>query len=112
MTYDTKLSDTHNAIDIDTGIFTAPINGSYAFFFYSSLYSSGYMYAYRNNDKVEIFYRSSSSARDDENIYFQFNLSAGDQVRINSSDFYLYHKTTFTGFLLPSFDIVKLQPLK
>ena len=70
------------------------------------------MYAYRNNDKVRLFYRLSSSA-DDENIYFQFNLSAGDQVRINSGGFQLptyslTHITTkFTGFLLPSFDIVK-----
>ena len=65
------------------------------------------MYAYRNNDKVRLFYRSSSSAGDDENIYFQFNLSAGDQVRINSGDFQLLTYAKFTGFLLPSFDIVK-----
>ena len=111
VTYDTKLSDTHNAININIGIFTAPINGSYAFFFYSELYSSTTMYAYRNNDKVQIFYRPGSSLKG-ENIYFLLELSAGDKVRINSGSFQLLTYAKFTGFLLPSFDIVKLQPLK
>ena len=37
VTYDTKLSDTRNAMNPASGVFTAPLNGSYIFLFHSTL---------------------------------------------------------------------------
>jgi hypothetical protein len=109
ITYDTKLTDTHNAMNTETGFFTAPFSGTYGFVFYGEFQcSSGpralyfdhngarsSIYMCDNNENIFI-YQSSS-------IYFGLSLKQGDMVGIFAGDSQIklgYHPAKFTGFLL------------
>jgi hypothetical protein len=109
ITYKTKLTDTHNAMNTETGLFTAPFSGTFGFVFYAELYcDGGYrdLYIHHNGARSKSIYRcvgSSSSDFSGSSIYFALSLKQGDEVGIFSGDAYVklaYHPAKFTGFLL------------
>ncbi len=111
VTYKTKVVDTHNAIDIGTGIFTAPLTGVYGFFFYSEFYcdDSKYfsLYLYHNNSKIEIYKSHGESFNTkfitSKSVYFAREMEVNDTLKIFSgtADFnFSLSPTKFMGFLL------------
>ena len=106
VTYETKLADTHNALDMASGIFTAPFDGVYGFMFYSWFCTdNGNLYAGHNDVWVHVFNRYNSAPTDTNQastVYFALNLKQNDKLKINSSTSKMYHgfPATFTGFLL------------
>ena len=109
ITYERKLVDTHNAVDMAAGAFVAPFPGVYGFLFYGSFRTelrSTYLEAYRNEEKIILFEEYSSGGeriRKSGTIYFALELQQNDRVRINSGDTQMYmgyHPAKFSGFLL------------
>jgi hypothetical protein len=108
ITYETQLTDTHNAIDINTGIFTAPFSGAYGFVFYARFYCDLFAVAIPrdlyvdHNGARSIIFRCASPNILSSSIYFALRLKQGDTVRIFSeySEVSDLHPAKFTGFLL------------
>ncbi len=107
ITYDTKLTDTHNAMNTETGFFTAPFSGTFGFVFYGEFrcYSeSRNLYIDHNGARSKIYNcHGDSPAYSGSSIYFALSLKQGDEVGIFSgtADVSIYvHQAKFTGFLL------------
>ncbi len=109
ITYQTKFTDTHNAMNTETGIFTAPFSGTYGFVFYGEFKCDGpyrYLYIYHNgarSKKIYHCYGSNSAAYSGSSVYFALSLKQGDTVGIFSGTAFVflgYHPAKFTGFLL------------
>jgi hypothetical protein len=105
ITYETKLTDTHNAMSTGTGKFTAPFSGTYGFVFYAYFYcdsTNRYLYIDHNGARSKIYYCYSDDYSG-SSIYFAISLKQGDEVGIFSgnTDVHMYvHPAKFTGFLL------------
>ncbi len=75
ITYQTKLTDTHNAMNAETGIFTAPFSGTYGFVFYAYFVCESedrYFFVEHHGTRSLIarFYSSSSNSFISSSIYF------------------------------------------
>jgi hypothetical protein len=111
ITYETKLTDTHNAMNTETGLFTAPFSGTYGFVFYAEFYCDiaayRYLYIDHNGENSHIHYchdqGNSAGGVSGSSIYFAISLKQGDTVGIFSGYAYVSineHPAKFTGFLL------------
>ncbi len=109
ISYETKLTDTHNAMNTETGFFTAPFSGTYGFVFYAEfgcdVSQSRILYVDHNGARSKIYHYHGSNSVDypGSSIYFALSLKQGDTVGIFSgtADVGLYyHPAKFTGFLL------------
>ncbi len=108
ITYNTKLIDTHNAMNTETGLFTAPFSGTYGFVFYGEFYcdsTNRYLYIDHNGARSTIYHciTGASVDKSGSSIYFALSLKQGDTVGIFSGDAYVYlvyYPAKFTGFLL------------
>ncbi len=108
ITYATKLTDTHNAMNTETGLFTAPFSGTYGFVFFAEFECDGAhrdLYIDHNGARSSIYhcYGSNSSGYSGSSIYFAISLKQGDEVGIFVETAYVflgYHPAKFTGFLL------------
>jgi hypothetical protein len=112
ITYQTKLTDTHNAMNTETGLFTAPFSGTYGFVFYGEFFCDSYsrsLYFDHNGARSKNFecyndenvYISQSSS-----VYFALSLKQGDAVGIFTEFAYVkldFHPAKFTGFLLQKY---------
>ena len=107
ITYATKLTDTHNAMNTDTGFFTAPFSGTYGFVFYARFVcenESNRLYVDHNGARsiISVCFTSHISS----SVYFALSLEQGDTVGIFTGYARVYTTTTydhpaeFTGFLL------------
>jgi hypothetical protein len=108
ITYVKELVDTHNSIDINTGIFTAPFPGTYGFFVFANFLCTptGHsLYVVHNQAKIristcygqEVYFEYSSS------ISFSLNLMQGDTVKLfsaNSNIIVAFTPIKFIGYLL------------
>ena len=110
VTYEQKLVDTHSAVDLSSGTFTAPFDGVYAFYFFGLFHAhdspmapdSCYLYAFHNDLKILIFYRYYIEY-EGSLVYFALDLKRNDKVNINSGSFDLStgsFPAKFMGFLL------------
>jgi hypothetical protein len=109
-TYKVKLTDTHNAMNAGTGIFTAPFSGTYGFVFYGRFQcnSSGFhlLYVDHNGARSTIYGCFSDSNFHDylgNSVYFARSLKQGDRVGIFAGTAVVElapHAAKFTGFLL------------
>ncbi len=106
ITYATKLTDTHNAMNTETGLFTAPFSGTYGFVFYAEFYCyNNELEVNHNGEKSKISYCYTSTSTYDltsSSIYFALTLKQGDEVGIFSSSSKVFlnnHPAKFTGFL-------------
>ncbi len=108
ITYNSKLTDTHNAMSTVTGKFTAPFSGTYGFVFYANFKYTvfGFLYVDHNGARSIIFEGTSIDYTGDyisSSIYFALSLKQGDEVGIFSGivDVCIsFHPAKFTGFLL------------
>jgi hypothetical protein len=112
ITYETKLTDTHNAMNTGNGIFTAPFSGTFGFLFYAQFWCDAkdrYLYVDHNGARSKIFLcdtdyiDSSISYSSSSNVYFALNLKQDDKVGIFTGSVSLWSKpfpAKFTGFLL------------
>jgi hypothetical protein len=107
ITYETKLTDTHNAMNTETGLFTAPFSGTFGFVFYGEFYCDGAsrnLYVDHNGARSKIYYcYNDSNDYSSSSIYFAISLKQGDTVGIFVETAYVYlghHPAKFTGFLL------------
>jgi hypothetical protein len=110
ITYETKLTDTHNTMNTKKGIFIAPFSGFYGFVFYAKIqcvYNIRAMFVDHNGARSEIFHcdfsTSTTSNKKSSSIYFALSLKQGDTVGIFAGTAYVslgYHPAKFTGFLL------------
>ena len=108
ITYKTKLTDTHNAMSAETGIFRAPFSGIYGFVFYARLYCDArerYLYVDHNGARSKIYncHSSNSFIHISRSIYFAVSLNQGDTVGIDTGSAEVWespHPAKFTGFLL------------
>jgi hypothetical protein len=108
ITYDTKLTDTHNAMNTGNGIFTAPFSGTFGFVFYADLFcdiAPRSLYIDHNGAGSGIYQCHGGDNLDfsGSSIYFALSLKQGDKVGIfaGTANVYLeYHPAKFTGFLL------------
>ncbi len=108
ITYETKLTDTHNAMNTETGLFTAPFSGTFGFVFYGQFLCDGEyrnLYIDHNEARSKIYNCHGGVSTDDSgsSIYFAISLKQGDMVGIFSgtADVLIYvHPAKFTGFLL------------
>ncbi len=107
ITYKTKLTDTHNAMNAGTGFFTAPFLGTFGFVFYGEFHCNGAslnLYIDHNGARSKI-YQCQGDGFDNSgsSIYFAISLKQGDKVGIfaSSSQVWIHtHPAKFTGFLL------------
>ncbi len=85
MTYNHVRANVGNSIDIETGIFTAPVDGVFRFSFAGILYSDesfgpGDVRAYKNGHS---FYRSyTKSTADQLTTTWSMELKSGDTVHV------------------------------
>ncbi len=108
ITYNTKLTDTHNAMNTETGFFTAPFLGTFGFVFYGGFYCDGatrYLYIDHNGARSTIYKCHGNTAIDESgsSIYFAISLKQGDEVGIfvETANVRLgSYPAKFTGFLL------------
>jgi len=109
VTYKTKVVDTHNAIDISSGIFTAPLTGVYGFFFFARFgcaSSARNLYMYHNDLQIVIQRCSSPSSSTyykSNSVYFAWEMQVGDTLKIYSGNAQIdliYIQAKFMGFFL------------
>ena len=108
MTYENKLSDTHNAMDQNSGMFRAPFAGTYGFIFYFQAHRFGRiqnLYALHNGNRVLIHYvdMAQNAEMDSSNtIYFARYLNPGETIQIESgsANIHMFDPAKFMGFLL------------
>jgi hypothetical protein len=109
ITYETKLSDTHNAMNTETGIFTAPFSGMYGFVFYGRIFCNyeGIRDLYVDHSGARsIIFRCDTHFSDDHpcrSVYFALSLKQGDTVAIFAGNTIITSDIVpakFTGFLL------------
>ena len=113
ITYETKNTDTHNAMNTETGLFTAPFLGTYGFVFYGEFYCDGEsrnLYIDHNGARSKIYHcyesisvTGNSVGDSGSNIYFAISLKQGDEVGIfvETANVRLgSYPAKFTGFLL------------
>ncbi len=111
ITYETKLTDTHNAMNTETGFFTAPFSGTFGFVFYGEFSCDSQfhsLYIDHNGARSEIYFCYADNAGDSvdysgSSIYFAISLKQGDTVGIFAGTANVrlpYHPAKFTGFLL------------
>ncbi len=106
ITYQTKLTDTHNAMNTGNGIFTAPFLGAYGFVFYADFFCSNskqFLFVDHNNGGRNAIFRCyNGSNYSSRSIYFAMSLKQGDTVGIFTDvQIWLgFHRARFTGFLL------------
>ncbi len=117
ITYNTYyLTDTHNAMNAEKGIFTAPFRGHYGFEFYAELKCSPTqmdLFAdvkYTDVDhriQYKIFTNTCSEKEySSTSVYFALRLDQGDEIGIFTKFENVYlenHILTFTGFLLEKY---------
>ncbi len=118
VTYETKLLDTHKAMEIESGVFTAPLRGVYGFFFDSHFncdITALSLYLYHNDLKIEIHVCKTSFSNNavitSNNVYFARKMEVGDTLKIISgnSDFnFGYFPVKFMGFLLKKYYVLFL----
>ncbi len=109
VTYEKKVVDTHNAMNIESGIFTAPLIGVYGFFFYSEIDcgNNRYLYVYHNDLKINI-QACWTDSKDDSvltsnSVYFASEMKVGDTLKIFSGSALIslgLLPSKFMGFLL------------
>jgi len=103
--YGEKLADSHDAFDLQSGTFTAPVDGSYTFFFFARIDCFGkdnYLNAFKNDLKITIFF-CHGFVDSHYTVVFALELKEGDRVAIHSGTAYVrYGWIKFVGFLLPS----------
>jgi hypothetical protein len=108
ITYETKLTDTHNSMNTETGMFTAPFSGAYGFVFYSDFICEGLyseLFVEHNGGRTTIFFCQDffSTISKSSSIYFALSLKQADTVAIFSGTAFagsFPHQAKFTGFLL------------
>jgi hypothetical protein len=90
VTYKSELADTHGAMDPESGIFTAPFSGFFAFTLYAKVPCSadrGVIIAFHNSAARPIFecdYYNDGVLFSSHAIHFSMRLEASDEVRIHS----------------------------
>jgi hypothetical protein len=109
-TYEAKLIDTHNVMNIETGFFTAPFSGTYGFVFYAAFTVDSEprkSYVDHNGARSKIYYSDiycyHCTTSISSSVYLSLSLKQGDTVGIFSGGAYVYlheHPAKFTGFLL------------
>ncbi len=107
-TFETKFTDTHNAMNTETGLFTAPFSGTFGFVFYGEFQCVGShhdLYVDHNGARSKIYHCFGGDSIDDSgsSIYYALSLKQGDKVGIFVETAYViigYHPAKFTGFLL------------
>ena len=109
VTYGIQLANSHNAMNIDSGIFTSPLDGTYTFVFYATMACGSevplFLYATKNQEKIQIFQCKGDNPDIlffGKTVLFTMELKAGDQVGINSGNSNLFNSLKFSGFLEPS----------
>jgi hypothetical protein len=109
LTYENKIADTHNAMNTETGLFTAPFSGIYGFLFYAYFDCDSELRNLSveiNGARLSIFGCQTDSVSHDyvsRSIYFAYTLMQGGTVGIytDTAKLMLYpHPAKFTGFLL------------
>jgi hypothetical protein len=109
VTYEREVVDTHDAMDIGLGIFTAPMTGVYGFFLYSEFYCDynvRILYLYHNEEKVSIQLchkdLPEGSGYSSNSVYFAREMNVGDTLKIfsGSAQLHLNFPAKFMGFLL------------
>jgi hypothetical protein len=108
ITYKNKLTDTHSAMNTETGFFTAPFSGTYGFVFNARLYCDAWdrsLYVDHNDAITTIHncHSSDSFIHISISIYFALNLKKNDRVGLFSANTLVRldpHPAKFTGFLL------------
>jgi hypothetical protein len=112
ITYETKNTDTHNSINAETGLFSAPFSGSYGFLFYARFLCASegsYLNVDHNGARSKIYYcqtDSESLYSSSSSVYFTLSLNQGDAVGIFTGTAYVkldLHPAKFTGFLLQKY---------
>jgi len=112
ITYIHEVLDTHNAMDPASGYFTAPMAGTYGFFFTAVMYKramdlSNNLHVRVNDNDAKFFNFQYDLAAPLETIYFVLNLNAGDRVNMfqaNGEGVQIQHNpATFMGFLMQKF---------
>jgi hypothetical protein len=108
--FDLAVVNEGNAMNLNTGKFTAPRPGIYFFSFAGTAYlsTSFYSYLYLNGNSIGSSWVYENNVNKYSSMSFQstLNLKKGDQVwvQISGSDSYLHdngnHYTHFTGFML------------
>ena len=107
VTFGKRLTDSHNAMDLYSGIFTAPLTGTCTFFCFAQMRCDGgirYLYAVKNWGKIEIFKCDTDTfgIASGTNVVFVMQLIAGDQLSLNSGNSVIRDYFKFSGLLQPS----------
>jgi len=99
ITFEEEDFDYSNDFQRETGVFTAPKDGFYQFFFDGYYYSySGHLSVYINGEYDQYF---SGSASSDHTFWWGYNLEQGDEVTIvNSSSSSLYVDSDWSLFFM------------
>ena len=110
ITYHYKLTDTHNAMNISSGYFTAPFSGNYGFVFYATFKCGREdvreLFVKKGNEKIELFFCQTDDNTDiskSSSVYFALSLKKGEGIVLNAGTTYSrldLHPAKFTGFLL------------
>ena len=107
ITYTETVINTENAMDIESGVFTATSDGVYFMFFSGQNYGSGItkVGVYKNEVEEFIIYEEGDGDDGDNMSYsWTMSLSCGDQVKLKVTDNKLYvsqiKRVIFSGFLL------------
>ena len=110
--YDRKFADSHNTMSLESGLFSAPVGGTYTFIIANYYCSHDVLfYAVRNQEVLEVFhcYYPGDKGPTRETAAFTMQLNPGDQVGIKSDQpdgpfpTYMTGRINFLGFLLPTF---------
>ena len=109
ITYGREFLDTHNALDLDSGYFTAPFNGIYGFFFSAVIYkwdmqNHNNVHVHINDINVASYNFQYDRAAATETIFFAHYLNAGDRLNMFQAEgegiWINTNPATFMGFLM------------
>ena len=109
ITYAQKILDTHNALDLASGHFTAPFNGIYGFFFTAvihkwDMHDRNNIHLHVNDINVACFNFQYDNAATTETIFFAWYLNAGDRLNMFQAEgagvLINLNPATFMGFLM------------